>query len=58
MKEKEFMKKYGISIQVPTYYTTNKYGHIDVDEKGMKDVFDKQLKKIVKDVNKALEVKR
>ena len=52
MKEKEFMKKYGISIQVPIYYTINKCGDVDIiDEEGMQDVFNRHLNKIIKNIN-------
>jgi len=55
MKEREFMKKYGVSIQIPTYYSIDNYGHVDIDEEGMQDVFDKKLKKIIKDVEAYLK---
>jgi hypothetical protein len=52
MKEKEFMKKYGISINVPIYYAIDNHNNVSVDEEGMQEAFEEKLNRMLRGVKK------
>jgi hypothetical protein len=57
MKEKDFMKKYGNTIQISTYYSIDDNGHVDIDEDCIREEFELKFKKMVKDLDEYLSIK-
>jgi hypothetical protein len=52
MKEKDFMKKFGITINVPIYYAIDRYKNVSIDEESMQEAFEEKLNKVLKGVKK------